>query len=66
MQPTVLLYDWDNTLVDGWAGIAAALNAVFDAFTRPAIRASGCRVRRGWVAPAPDLAGRQCPCRRSA
>ncbi len=33
--PTVLLYDWDNTLVDGWAGITAALNAVFTAFDRP-------------------------------
>lgn len=35
MRPTVLLYDWDNTLVDGWAGIAAALNAVFDTFGMP-------------------------------
>lgn len=34
-RPTVLLYDWDNTLVDGWAGITAALNAVFTAFDRP-------------------------------
>lgn len=33
--PTVLLWDWDNTLVDGWAGITAALNAVFAAFDRP-------------------------------
>jgi phosphoglycolate phosphatase len=33
--PTVLLYDWDNTLVDGWTGITAALNAVFDAFAMP-------------------------------
>jgi phosphoglycolate phosphatase len=30
--PTVLLYDWDNTLVDGWAGITAALNAAFTEF----------------------------------
>ena len=35
-RPSVLLYDWDNTLVDGWAGITAALNAVFVAFARPA------------------------------
>lgn len=34
-RPTVLLYDWDNTLVDGWAGITAALNAVFRAFDKP-------------------------------
>lgn len=34
-RPRALLYDWDNTLVDGWAGITAALNAVFVAFDRP-------------------------------
>lgn len=34
-RPAILLYDWDNTLVDGWAGITAALNAVFTAFDRP-------------------------------
>ena len=33
--PAVLLYDWDNTLVDGWAGITAALNAAFAAFAMP-------------------------------
>jgi phosphoglycolate phosphatase len=33
--PIVLLYDWDNTLVDGWAGITAALNATFSAFAMP-------------------------------
>jgi phosphoglycolate phosphatase len=31
-RPSVLLYDWDNTLVDGWAGITAALNVTFTAF----------------------------------
>ena len=35
-DPAVLLYDWDNTLVDGWAGITAALNATFAAFAMPA------------------------------
>jgi phosphoglycolate phosphatase len=35
MRPSILLYDWDNTLVDGWAAIAAALNAAFDAFALP-------------------------------
>ncbi len=34
-RPTVLLYDWDNTLVDGWAGITGALNTVFTAFGMP-------------------------------
>lgn len=33
--PSTLLYDWDNTLVDGWAGITAALNAVFAQFAMP-------------------------------
>ena len=33
--PTVLLYDWDNTLVDAWSGITAALNAAFTAFDLP-------------------------------
>jgi phosphoglycolate phosphatase len=33
--PSVLLFDWDNTLVDGWLGITAALNAAFAAFGKP-------------------------------
>jgi phosphoglycolate phosphatase len=34
-RPSVLLFDWDNTLVDGWVGIAAALNAALGAFGKP-------------------------------
>jgi len=34
-RPSILLYDWDNTLVDGWAAITAALNAVFSSFEQP-------------------------------
>lgn len=30
-RPTALLWDWDNTLIDGWAAIAHALNTVFRA-----------------------------------
>lgn len=30
--PTAILFDWDNTLVDGWAAIRAGLNAAFRAF----------------------------------
>jgi phosphoglycolate phosphatase len=45
MPPAVLLYDWDNTLVDGWAGITAALNAVFGAFAMPAWSAADTRAR---------------------
>ncbi len=28
-RPAAILFDWDNTLINGWAAIAAALNAVF-------------------------------------
>jgi phosphoglycolate phosphatase len=34
-RPTALLYDWDNTLVDAWGGVTAALNAAFAAFDMP-------------------------------
>ena len=34
-RPAILLFDWDNTLVDGWTGITAALNAAFMAFGKP-------------------------------
>jgi len=33
--PTAILWDWDNTLVDGWAAIEAGLNATFRAFDMP-------------------------------
>jgi len=33
--PRVLLFDWDNTLVDGWAAIEAGLNAAFRRFGLP-------------------------------
>ncbi len=35
MQPTVILWDWDNTLVDAWGGIRAALNDCFAAHGLP-------------------------------
>jgi phosphoglycolate phosphatase len=44
-RPSILLYDWDNTLVDGWAGIAAALNAVFTVFAMPHWTAEDTRAR---------------------
>jgi phosphoglycolate phosphatase len=34
--PRAILFDWDNTLVDGWAAIEAGLNAAFAAFGKPA------------------------------
>ena len=33
--PRLVLWDWDNTLVDGWAAIEAGLNAAFAAFGLP-------------------------------
>ena len=33
--PSAVLFDWDNTLVDGWVAIAAALNAVFQHHAMP-------------------------------
>ncbi len=33
--PRAILFDWDNTLVDNWAVIAEAMNAVFLAFDMP-------------------------------
>jgi len=34
-RPEAILWDWDNTLVDGWAAIEAGLNATFRAFGMP-------------------------------
>ena len=45
MCPTILLYDWDNTLVDGWAGITAALNVVFARFQLPLWSVDDARAR---------------------
>jgi len=45
MRPSVLLWDWDNTLVDGWTAIAAALNAVFAAHAMPAWTVGQTRAR---------------------
>ncbi len=44
-RPTILLYDWDNTLVDGWSAIATALNAVFTVFDMPHWTAEDTRAR---------------------
>ena len=35
LGPRAILFDWDNTLVDNWAVIAEAMNAVFSAFDMP-------------------------------
>jgi phosphoglycolate phosphatase len=33
--PRALVFDWDNTLVDGWPAVLAGLNAAFAAFGLP-------------------------------
>ena len=35
MRPTCVLWDWDNTLVDGWAAIEHGLNVTFREFRMP-------------------------------
>ncbi len=35
MRPTAILFDWDNTLANGWAAIQAGLNAAFRDFEMP-------------------------------
>jgi phosphoglycolate phosphatase len=42
-RPAAILFDWDNTLIDGWAAIAAALNAVFARHGMPRWTASEAR-----------------------
>ena len=34
-RPACILWDWDNTLVDGWAAIEHGLNVTFRAFDMP-------------------------------
>jgi phosphoglycolate phosphatase len=34
-RPSAVLFDWDNTLVDSWAVIHAALNETFTAMDHP-------------------------------
>jgi len=59
-RPEAIVFDWDNTLVDAWPGIAAALNAALARFGKPAwtldeVRA---RVRRSLRDSFPSLFGR--------
>jgi phosphoglycolate phosphatase len=57
--PSAILWDWDNTLVDGWAAIEAGLNAAFRAFGLPEwdrARVLG-SVRRSLRESFPDLFG---------
>lgn len=58
-RPTAIVWDWDNTLVDGWAAIAAGLNAAFDAFAMShwATGEVKARVRRSLRESFPEMFG---------
>ena len=59
MPPTHLIYDWDNTLVDAWPGVTAAMNAAFAAFAMPAwtVAETRARARRSLTEAFPPLFG---------
>ena len=58
-RPVAIVWDWDNTLVDGWAAIAAGLNAAFDAFGLPrwTVEEVRARVRRSLRESFPEMFG---------
>lgn len=58
-RPAAILWDWDNTLVDGWAAIAAGLDAAFDAFGLPrwTVEEVRGRVRRSLRDSFPEIFG---------
>jgi phosphoglycolate phosphatase len=57
--PRAVLWDWDNTLVDGWAAIAAGLNAAFAAHGLPqwTLEEVRGRVRRSLRETFPEIFG---------
>jgi phosphoglycolate phosphatase len=58
-RPAAIVWDWDNTLVDGWAAIAAGLNAAFAAFGLPrwTVEEVKARVRRSLRESFPEVFG---------
>ena len=58
-RPEAIVWDWDNTLVDGWAAIAAELNAAFAAFGLPrwTLEEVKARVRRSLRESFPEIFG---------
>jgi len=59
LRPAALVWDWDNTLVDGWLAIAAGLNAAFATFGLPqwSLEEVKARVRRSLRESFPELFG---------
>ena len=60
-RPTTILFDWDNTLVDTWGVIHAALNTTLAALGRPAwtFEETRARVRRSAREAFPDWFGNE-------
>ena len=58
-RPQGILWDWDNTLVDGWLAIAAGLNAAFARFGLPqwTLEEVKGRVRRSLRETFPEMFG---------
>ncbi len=49
-RPRAIVWDWDNTLIDAWAGITAGLNVVLAEYGMPAWTVADARARiRGSV-----------------
>lgn len=61
--PRAILWDWDNTLIDGWAAIAHALNVVFVNWNMPtwSISETRARVRGSLRDTFPDMFGPSWP-----
>ncbi len=58
-RPRAILFDWDNTLIDSWAIIHEAQNAVLEAFghARWSLAETRSRVRKSMRDAYPDLFG---------
>lgn len=58
-RPRAVLFDWDNTLVDNWGAIRAALNAALRAFDLPewSLEETHARVRRSLRESFPEIFG---------
>lgn len=59
MKPRAVLFDWDNTLVDNWGAIHAALNAALRGFGLPewSLTETHARVRRSLRETFPEIFG---------
>ena len=62
-RPSAIIFDWDNTLVDNWGAISAALNAAFRAFGKPVwtLEETKARVRQSLRDSFPGIFGERWP-----